>query len=139
MTQTQGQVPTAVPVVKKRRRGSDADAAPRVKMSFSRWFRELGWRYVIGVLAVLWALFPVSYLVSAALNPLGNVVTSTMIPSSFSLDNFTQLLNSQPFGTWARNTLIVCVAVVLVQLLFSALAAYAFSRFRFTGRRGGLL
>ena len=140
MTQTQGPVPTALPVeaVKKRRRRA-GDPAPKVKMSFGRWFREIGWRHVVGVLAVLWALFPVSYLLSAALNPLGNVVTSTMIPSAFSLDNFTKLLDEQPFGTWARNSLIVAVSVVFVQLLFSALAAYAFSRFRFTGRRGGLL
>jgi arabinogalactan oligomer / maltooligosaccharide transport system permease protein len=138
MTQTQGQVPTAVPPLKKRRTRK-SDPAPQAKMPLSLWFRELGWRYVVGVLAVLWALFPVSYLISAALNPLGNVVTSTMIPSAFSLDNFTELFDTQPFGTWARNTLIVCVVVVFVQLLFSALAAYAFSRFRFTGRRGGLL
>jgi len=139
MTQTQGPVPTAVPVATKRRRASKGDPAPKVKMGFARWFKQIGWRHLVGVLAVLWALFPVSYLLSASLNPLGNVVTSTMIPSAFSLDNFTELLETQPFGTWARNSLIVCVSVVFIQLLFSALAAYAFSRFRFTGRRGGLL
>lgn len=115
------------------------DPAPRVKMPFGRWFREIGWRHVVGVLAVLWALFPVSYLVSASLNPLGNVVTSTLVPQTFSTSNFTKLLDEQPFGTWARNSIIVCVCVVFVQLLFSALAAFAFSRFRFRGRRGGLL
>jgi arabinogalactan oligomer/maltooligosaccharide transport system permease protein len=120
-----------------RRRGGDK--APKVKLGPGRWFREIGWRHLVGVIAVVWALFPVSYLVSAALNPLGNVVTSTLIPQSFSMDNFTKLLDEQPFGTWARNSIIVCVCVVFVQLLFSSFAAYAFSRFRFTGRRGGLL
>lgn len=140
MTQTQGPLPTTVPAVPATgRRARRGDPAPKVKLGFARWFREIGWRHLVGVIAVLWALFPVSYLVSASLNPLGNVVTSTMIPSAFSLDNFTKLLDTQPFGTWARNSLIVCVCVVFVQLLFSALAAYAFSRFRFTGRRGGLL
>ena len=38
------------------------------KMGFSRWFAEIGWRHLIGVLAVLWALFPVSYILSASLN-----------------------------------------------------------------------
>lgn len=138
MTQIQGTPPVTAPVARTRtRRGGDP--VPRPKLGARRWWREVGWRHVVGVVAVLWALFPVSYLVSAALNPLGNVVTSTMIPSSFSLANFTELLDTQPFGTWARNSLIVCVSVVFVQLLFSALAAYAFSRFRFTGRRGGLL
>ncbi len=122
-----------------KRRAGRGDPAPKVKLGAARWWREVGWRHVVGVIAVVWALFPVSYLVSASLNPLGNVVTSTLIPQQFSLTNFTKLLDEQPFGTWARNSLIVCVCVVFVQLLFSALAAYAFSRFRFTGRRGGLL
>jgi arabinogalactan oligomer/maltooligosaccharide transport system permease protein len=113
--------------------------APAVKLGASRWFREIGWRHLVGVIAVIWALFPVSYLLSASLNPLGNVVTSTLVPQTFSLLNYTKLLDEQPFGTWARNSLIVCAAVVFVQLLFSSLAAFAFSRFRFTGRRGGLL
>ena len=130
---------TVEPTGVRSRRAGRTDQAPKVKKTFGRWFREIGWRHVVGVLAVLWALFPVSYLVSASLNPLGNVVTSTMIPTSFSFDNFTKLLDTQPFGTWARNSLIVAVSVVFIQLLFSALAAYAFSRFRFTGRRGGLL
>jgi len=130
---------TVEPTGVRSRRAGRTDQAPKVKKTFGRWFREIGWRHVVGVLAVLWALFPVSYLVSASLNPLGNVVTSTMIPSAFSLDNFTKLLDEQPFGTWARNSLIVCVSVVFIQVLFSSLAAYAFSRFRFTGRRGGLL
>ena len=97
------------------------------------------WRHLVGVLAVIWALFPVSYLISASLNPLGNVVTSTLVPQTFSTSNFTKLLDEQPFGTWARNSIIVCVCVVFVQLLFSALAAFAFSRFRFKGRKVGIM
>jgi arabinogalactan oligomer/maltooligosaccharide transport system permease protein len=110
-------------------------------MSWGRWFREIGWRHIVGVLACLWALFPVSYIVSASLNPLGDVVSTKLIPNSFSLEHFRTLFTtpSVPFGRWALNSITVCVVVVLVQLLFSAFAAYAFSRFRFRGRRGGLL
>ncbi|MBB6627216.1 sugar ABC transporter permease [Nocardioides sp. KIGAM211] len=146
MSDVQGPLPTGVqqlepedaPATKTRRRRG-GDPAPKVKLGPGRWFREIGWRHVVGVLAVLWALFPVSYLVSASLNPLGSVVTSTMIPRTFSFSNYSELINTQPFFTWARNSLVVCVSVVVIQLLFSALAAYAFSRMRFTGRRGGLL
>ena len=111
------------------------------KLGFKRWFAEVGWRHVVGVLAVIWALFPVSYIISASLNPLGNVVSTTLIPQAFSLENYEKLLttDSTPFLRWALNSIIVCTIVVLVQLFFSALAAFAFSRFRFTGRRGGLL
>lgn len=114
---------------------------PRPRMSLGRWMRELGWRHLVGVVAVLWALFPVSYIVSAAFNPLGSVVSTTLVPTTFDTVHFESLFNNpnMPFARWALNTLIVCVAVVFVQLLFSALGAYAFSRFRFRGRRGGLL
>ena len=51
-------------------------AAPEIEMNrmpFGRWFREIGWRHVIGVLAILFAAFPVLYVISASLNPLGTM------------------------------------------------------------------
>ena len=73
------------------------------KLGFKRWFGEVGWRHVVGVLAVIWALFPVSYIISASLNPLGNVVSTTLIPQAFSLENYEKLLttDSTPFLRWA--------------------------------------
>ena len=111
------------------------------KLRGRRWWSEVGWRHAVGVLAVIWALFPVLYIVSAALNPLGTVVSTTLIPRDFSLVHFEALFTrpSVPFARWALNTIIVCTVVTLVQIFFSALGAYAFSRFRFKGRRGGLL
>ena len=67
---------------------------PRPKLSFGRWWTEVGWRHVVGVLASLYALFPVCYIVSASLNPLGTVVSTSMIPRSFSLVNFEALFNT---------------------------------------------
>lgn len=108
--------------------------------SRGRWWREVGWRHVVGVAALLWALFPVSYIVSAALNPLGTVVSTSVLPTDFSLVHFQALFAPGiPFGRWAINTVFVCTVVTVVQVFCSALAAYAFSRFRFKGRRGGLL
>lgn len=111
------------------------------RLSGARWWREVGWRHVVGVLSVLFAVFPVLYLVSAALNPLGSVVSTSLIPTQVSLENFQALFNnpSRPFGRWLFNTFIVCTVVTFVQVSCSAFAAYAFSRFRFTARRLGLL
>ena len=44
-----------------------------------------------------------------------------------------------PFLAWYRNTIIVVAVVCTGQVFMSTLAAYAFSRFRFAGRRPGLL
>ena len=106
-----------------------------------RWWREVGWRHAVGALAVAFAVFPVLYIVSAAFNPIGSVVSTGLLPDAFSLVNFRKLFNdpARPFGRWMLNTLLVCTAVTFVQLFCSTLAAYAFSRFRFRGRRAGLL
>ena len=106
-----------------------------------RWWREVGWRHVAGLIGVAFAGFPVLYIISAAFNPLGSVATTEIIPSTFSLVNFETLLGGSkgPFGAWYLNTLVLCTVVSVAQVLLSTLAAYAFSRFRFHGRRGGLL
>lgn len=106
-----------------------------------RWCKEVGWRHLGGMVAVAFAVIPVLYVVSAAVNPLGTVVSTDVIPTRFSLVNFQSLFDdpARPFLRWLLNTLIVATVVTGGQVFCSALAAYAFSRFRFRGRRGGLL
>ncbi|GLY29684.1 ABC transporter permease subunit [Kineosporia sp. NBRC 101731] len=110
-------------------------------MSTGRWWREVGWRHGVGLVAVLFAVVPVAYVVSAAFNPLGTVASTGVIPKHLSLENFAALFDdpARPFARWLLNTLVVCVVVTGVQVFCSALAAYAFSRLRFRGRRGGQL
>ncbi len=121
--------------------GTARPAPAPYRLRGKRWWKEVGWRHVVGAVAVAFAVFPILYLVSAALNPLGSVVTTTLVPRDISLVNFRALFgdDSRPFPRWLLNTLIVCTVVTFVQLFCSALAAYAFSRFRFRGRRLGLL
>ncbi len=115
--------------------------APQPRLTGRRWWTEVGWRHGVGALAVAFAVFPILYIISAALNPLGTVAATGLIPDSVSLRNFELLLNNpdRPFLRWLVNTLLVATLVSVGQVFASALAAYAFSRFRFRGRRGGLL
>ncbi|NTW41373.1 MAG: sugar ABC transporter permease [Cellulomonadaceae bacterium] len=112
-----------------------------VKLRGARWWREIGWRHIVGLIAIVYALIPILYIVSASFNPLGSVASTSVIPTQFSLVNYENLFNnpSRPFAQWFANTMIIAVIVVFSQVFMSALAAYAFSRFRFKGRRGGLL
>ncbi|MCJ1697997.1 sugar ABC transporter permease [Rathayibacter caricis] len=107
----------------------------------ARWWAEIGWRHIVGIVGGLFAVFPVLYILSASVNPLGTVSSTSIIPQQFGLGNFETLLSGSkgPFGQWYLNTLVLCLVVSALQVLLSALAAYAFSRFRFYGRRGGLL
>jgi arabinogalactan oligomer / maltooligosaccharide transport system permease protein len=115
--------------------------AKEIRPTGARWWREVGWRHVVGAIAIVWAVFPILYIISAALNPLGTVVSTNIIPTDISFENFSKLFNdpSRPYLRWFANSLMVCVVVTAVQLFCSAMGAYAFSRMRFRGRRGGLL
>ncbi|MBG9793960.1 sugar ABC transporter permease [Paenibacillus dendritiformis] len=56
------------------------------------------------------------------------------IPSVFQWDNFAKAWQSQPFGTYLNNSLIVTGLSLIGQLLSSSLVAYGFARFRFRGK-----
>ncbi|WP_344250618.1 sugar ABC transporter permease [Isoptericola hypogeus] len=102
-----------------------------------RWARELGWRHVVGVLAVAFAVFPLVYVLSASLSPTGTLTGSNELFAEVSGTNYAALGDTR-FWTWMGNTLVIGVATSVGTVLMGAAAAYAFSRFRFTGRRLGL-
>ena len=104
-----------------------------------RWLRKVGWRHAVGLLAVVFSLGPILFVVSSALNPLGTLSSSRLVPSGVSLGNFTKLLRDTDFGQWFLNSVIIAGSASGVAVFVSALAAYVFSRRRFRGRRTGLL
>jgi arabinogalactan oligomer/maltooligosaccharide transport system permease protein len=60
-------------------------------------------------------------------------------PKHVSLDNFRSLFADQPFGRWMLNSILVSALTTVLGVLLACTAAYAFSRFRFPGRRAGLM
>jgi arabinogalactan oligomer/maltooligosaccharide transport system permease protein len=111
------------------------------KMPVSRWFRELGWRHLVGLVGVLFALYPVAWIVSAAFNSVQSLVSARLIPRSLTTENFTSLFGNAttPFARWIGNSYKVALTAAIINVLLASLAAYAFSRMRFRGRRMGLL
>ena len=118
-------------------RAGDAPVAP----AGGRPKSGVWWRHLLAIIVVIWALFPVMFIVSAALNPAGTLNASSPIPQHFSMKNFTDLFSSTtfPFWTWFKNSLIIAVLGTVIQLFIAAAAAYAFSRLRWKGRRAGLM
>jgi arabinogalactan oligomer / maltooligosaccharide transport system permease protein len=104
----------------------------------ARWWRYVGWRYIVGFAGILFALMPAYFVVLAALSPTSTLQGSQLVPREITFDNFTAL-NGTFFWTWLRNSLLVAGGAAIVNMFLSAMAAYAFSRLRFTGRRVGLL
>lgn len=98
------------------------------------------WRHAVAIVAVVFSLLPIVFVVSAALNPQGTLSSTGLIPSGgVSLSNVGNLFANTPFGHWYLNSLIVAGASAFLSIFISVLAAYAFSRFRFRGRRVGLV
>jgi arabinogalactan oligomer/maltooligosaccharide transport system permease protein len=60
-------------------------------------------------------------------------------PGHWSLENFRDVLTEQPFMRWLGNSAIVAAATTVLGVFLACTAGYAFSRFRFPGRRAGML
>lgn len=114
---------------------------PQRRMSPGKWFAELGWRHLAGLVAVVFSVFPLLYVLSSALNPTGSLTGSNQLFTSISLANFDKLMSDpqRPYVAWYLNSLMISIVSSLGTVFVGAIAAYAFSRFRFTGRRAGLL
>ncbi|MFF2372153.1 sugar ABC transporter permease [Agromyces sp. NPDC058110] len=107
------------------------------RLSGARWWSEIGWRYVVAAVMIVVCVFPLLYALSAALNPAGTLTGSYDLFRVVSAENFAALWDT-PFWLWMKNSIIVASLTAVGTVLMGAAAAYAFSRFRFAGRRAGL-
>ncbi len=98
------------------------------------------WKQAVVWAAVLFALFPVVWVLSAALDPANTVAGQRLLPRHASLENFARLFDrtQQPFIAWFGNTFKVSLLTAGLVVCLTAAAGYAFSRLRFRGRRTGL-
>jgi arabinogalactan oligomer/maltooligosaccharide transport system permease protein len=114
---------------------------PVVKLGSAKgsWFRQVGWRHIVGIIALCFAIFPILFVISAAFNPLGTLSSSSLIPKNASAENFSKLFETTSFWRWFGNSIVIAVISSLLSLFISACAAFAFSRYRFKGRRTGML
>jgi arabinogalactan oligomer/maltooligosaccharide transport system permease protein len=60
-------------------------------------------------------------------------------PAHLSVSNFTSVFTEQPFARWLLNSAVIAIATTVLGVFLACTSAYAFSRFRFPGRRVGLM
>ena len=108
-------------------------------------FRGNWWRHLVGIGAVAVALGPLAYVVSAAFNVDASLSGSTLIPRGVTLQNFKDIINDPNpehdtrYLAWYLNSYVIAGVAAVLNVFLGALAAYAFSRFRFRGRRFGMM
>lgn len=119
--------------------GGGPDKVVKLGSAKGGWFRQVGWRHIVGIIALIFAIFPILFVVSAAFNPLGTLSSSSLIPRNASTENFTKLFETTSFWRWFGNSIVIAIVSSVLSLFISACAAFAFSRYRFKGRRTGML
>lgn len=105
-------------------------------------FRQRRWigygvRYVIAAMLIVFAFVPVVWVISASLNQSGSLTSPEIIPRNAGLGNYRGLLEHQyyPFMKWLFNSFKLAGVSTVLSVTSTAIAAYAFSRFRFYGRK----
>ncbi len=105
--------------------------------SFMRRF-SLVVRLIIAVFLIIFAVFPVLWILSASLDPTGSLGQQSLIPEHASLKNFYDYwwMNPDifPFRTWWFNSIKIAGITTILSISITTMAAYAFSRLRFAGR-----
>ncbi len=95
-------------------------------------------RVVIWIVIVL-VMFPVLWIVMSSFSAGDSFFLSSLFPEHLSTEHYTALFRETDFLLWVGNSLKFCFIVAAIQLVMTSLAAYAFSRLRFTGRKYGLM
>ncbi|WP_335870032.1 sugar ABC transporter permease [Bacillus sp. 2205SS5-2] len=95
------------------------------------------------VIAIMFAiiLYPVAWIIGSSFNPGQSLSGSSIIPKNATLAHYKELfdLDQSNYLYWYWNSIKVSVLTMFFTVLTVSLTAYAFSRYRFVGRKNGLL
>ncbi len=98
--------------------------------------------YIILLVFSFIALFPLAWILITALKKKEDVFSSSLniLSGNYSFENFVYVLtqNDGIFLIWLKNSFIIAILTALICVSLASGAAFAFSRFRFPGRKQGL-
>jgi multiple sugar transport system permease protein len=92
---------------------------------------------VLALFAISW-LLPIAWAIDTSLKSetdASSAAQSWVPPHGFTLDAYVKVLTSGNVPLWIWNSLLVSVCVTALTIVLSTLAAYAFSRLDFSGRK----
>lgn len=97
--------------------------------------------HLILIMACVLSVYPFLRVITISLRPGAQLLSTNLalIPPGATLENYRTLIFDKDFTIWLWNSLVVSLTTVIVAVLLSASAAYAFSRWNFPGKKQGLL
>lgn len=95
--------------------------------------------YIILTVTAIAVVYPIYWIILGALNPGSSLFRTSILPTGLTFQHFNDLFEKTNYLLWYKNTLFVAVMNMILSTILVVSAAYAFSRFRFPGRRQGLM
>jgi ABC-type glycerol-3-phosphate transport system permease component len=92
-------------------------------------------RYVIGILLTILIVFPFYWIIVSSLKPADQILQPDLFPKSFTLEHYRQLFTQTSFLTNMKNSVIVSVCSMAVNVLIVVPAGFALYRMKFPGRK----
>lgn len=96
--------------------------------------------YLILAVVAVFIAYPLLWTIGMSLNPGTSMYSASIIPEKWSLEHYKWLFTSEDsnYLIWYKNSIFVAIINSVVSVALTALIAYAFSRYRFVGRKYGL-
>ncbi len=96
--------------------------------------RATGWT-VVNILVIMYALFPVLWILSLSLKPTSSVKDGKLIPSQLTLDNYKGIFQGDIFTSALINSIGIGLITTVIAVIVGGMAAYAVARLAFPGKR----
>jgi ABC-type glycerol-3-phosphate transport system permease component len=102
-----------------------------------RWTPSLALIHLVLALGVLISVGPLAWVALSSFKQVSDIFRypPQLIPSPGTLDSYRTLFGEIPFSRWFVNSVVTSVVATAAAVFFSALAGYAFAKYRFRGRR----
>ena len=109
----------------------------RITKKRAREWTKLSLLNVAFILLCAVTLVPILYALSVSFGGQGAALSGSLsfLPKDPTLENYRAILFDKPFLLWLKNSLILSAGTVAVSMICAVPSAYAFSRWRFPGRR----
>ncbi len=96
--------------------------------------------FILTIISLV-VLYPLVYVVSAAVSPGMSIASINIVPfaDGVTFEHFRYLFQDTLYGIWFRNTFIIAISTSLLTVFTASLGAYVFSRFRFPLKKSMML
>ncbi|PKG23750.1 sugar ABC transporter permease [Niallia nealsonii] len=104
-----------------------------VRMTFS---------YLLLIFVCVAIIYPLIWTIGASFNPGNSLISTSIFPKNPTVDHYTRLFANEGtlyYQKWYFNSVKISILTMIFSLISVSFTAYAFSRFRFKGRKNGLM